>query len=283
MIVDPDFVDHWKTRMLADLLGEDEFAPLYVIRLWAHCQQRREWVFDLPPAALKAICRFKGDADMFESAMVASGFVSRSGDKITVEGWEKYNASLIANWKNGQRGGRPKKSKDSSSKIDQETHGFSIGNPHDSHGEAIRGDKIREDIEANASVDSDASAPTVGLFVQSSKTLPPCPVERIVNAYHELLPDNPRVKVLNNARRRLIASRWREAARLKCSPFGYTSTEEGIEAWRAFFSVCADSDFLTGRSKPQPGKPPFVADIDFLMSPSGFAKCLENKYHWEAA
>ncbi len=110
-----------------------------------------------------------------------------------------------------------------------------------------------------------------------------CPAERIVRAYHELMPDNPRVKVLNDARKRSIASRWREAAKLTCKPFGYATVAQGLEAWRAFFAVCAQSEFLTGRSKPRPGEPPFIADIDFLTSPSGFAKCLENKYHREVA
>jgi len=27
VILDPDFLDHWKTRMLVDLLGGDECAP----------------------------------------------------------------------------------------------------------------------------------------------------------------------------------------------------------------------------------------------------------------
>jgi hypothetical protein len=110
-----------------------------------------------------------------------------------------------------------------------------------------------------------------------------CPVERLVAAYHEALPDNPRVKILNDARRKMIAARWKEAARLECKPFGYRTAEEGLKAWRAFFDVCADSDFLTGKAKAQPGKPPFIASIDFLFSPAGFANCIENKYHREVA
>ncbi|WP_196482934.1 HNH endonuclease [Burkholderia stagnalis] len=47
-----------------------------------------------------------------------------------------------------------------------------------------------------------------------------CPVERIVAAYHHHMPDNPRVKVLNDKRKRAIAARWREAAKLECKPFG---------------------------------------------------------------
>ncbi|VWD26267.1 hypothetical protein [Burkholderia contaminans] len=110
-----------------------------------------------------------------------------------------------------------------------------------------------------------------------------CPVDQIVAAYHELMPDNPRCKVLHDGRRKAIAARWREAARLTCKPFGYSTVAAGVAAWRTFFRVCADSDFLTGKCTPPPGRKRFRADIDFLTSPNGFAKCLENRYHEEAA
>ncbi len=111
-----------------------------------------------------------------------------------------------------------------------------------------------------------------------------CPVQAIVDAYHELMPDNPRVKVLNDGRRATISARWKEAARLRTGPFGYTTREDGIQAWRTFFEVCNESAFLTGKAPPGQGRDrPFVADLDFLLSPKGFAGCLENKYHREIA
>jgi len=125
-----------------------------------------------------------------------------------------------------------------------------------------------------------ASAP-VGPQATTQQTA--CPADAIVALYHEILPDNPRCKVLSDARRAAIRARWKEAAKLNCAPFGYSSRADGLVAWRRFFEVCAESDFLTGRAPGLPGKPPFIADIDFLMSPSGFAKTLENKYHREVA
>lgn len=110
-----------------------------------------------------------------------------------------------------------------------------------------------------------------------------CPVGTLVDLYHELMPLNPRVKVLSEARKKAIRARWKEAAHLTAKPFGYVTRAQGLEAWRQFFEVCAESAFLTGRAPAAPGKPPFVADIDFIFSASGFAKTLENKYHREAA
>jgi len=140
VIVDPDFVDHWKTRMLVGLLGDDELAPIYVIRLWAHCQNRKAWTFVLSPGALKGICRFSGDAELFERSMAECGFVVRDGEQIEVAGWAEYNASLIAAWSNGSKGGRPRKVKNEDSENLRD-------NPQETHGvtDKRREERIREE------------------------------------------------------------------------------------------------------------------------------------------
>lgn len=149
MIVDPDFCDHWKTRMLVGLLDGDEAAPVYVLRLWAHCQNRRQDRFpNLSPEALKALCRFPGDAAKLLAALVETGFVRRDGRDLVASNWSEYNASLIAAWKNGTRGGRPPKGPPNAPSeptvYPEETHGLPTGKPMGSRLDESREEKIEE-------------------------------------------------------------------------------------------------------------------------------------------
>jgi len=110
MIIDVDFLDHWRTQMICDAL-DDPLAPLYLIRLWAHCQASRTDTLKMPPAGLKAQCRYAGDAQKLEAALSESKFIERKGESIHVLGWKKKNAALFNAWENGAKGGRPKQNK----------------------------------------------------------------------------------------------------------------------------------------------------------------------------
>lgn len=108
MIVQPDFPEHWKTRLLVELTG-DESAPMAAIRLWAHCQHsRRSYFPDMTPAQLASICRWGDRKPACHVVMVKAGFV----DKLTPKGfaahqWNEHNAQLLQKWDAGKKGGRP--------------------------------------------------------------------------------------------------------------------------------------------------------------------------------
>jgi hypothetical protein len=188
MIVDPDFLDHWKTLMLADLLGDPQ-APLYVIRIWGHCQMRRQWVFDsLPPSALKALCRFDGAADKLDAALTTAGFIRRDqSGTVTVCEWEIYNASLVANWTNGKKGGRPQKSREEKPMGNPSvTHGLPMANPWQTHGEPTPSISSSSSSLSSLSSSSEATKPNAEPF--ESDTPVPRPPEtpgffRFMNAY----------------------------------------------------------------------------------------------------
>jgi len=143
------------------------------------------------------------------------------------------------------------------------------------------------DMSRNVTTDKDKEEDKENTSTTSSQSADPddvrlCPVGTIVDLYHECMPENRKVKILNEKRKSAIRARWKEAAKFDFAPFGYKTKSEGIICWRHFFEVCADSDFMTGKVAPSPGRKTFIADIDFIFSPDGFAKILENKYHQES-
>jgi len=90
-------------------LLDAESAPNYVIRLWSHCQTRKTNKFpEWNPAILASVCRWSGDADQFWSAMMQT-FCRCEDGHVVAHQWDEVNASLIAAWSNGGKGGRPKK------------------------------------------------------------------------------------------------------------------------------------------------------------------------------
>lgn len=103
MIIAPDFFEHWKTKALIELTKRPE-SPLWVQRLWAHCQTRKAWEFrDLSALALKSICGVPAEItpDAWKTMLLDSRFVRESGKKLIVHDWDEHNAQLIARWSGG--------------------------------------------------------------------------------------------------------------------------------------------------------------------------------------
>lgn len=207
-------------------------------------------------------------ADLLRFKFVKSeqGYRHETCDRVIAD----YHKKAVVAQTNGKLGGRPKKASanlEKPSGLPSGSDTVPTGNPVATGSQANQ-----EPITNNHKPDTSTASP-------SSDDVRQCPAGALVDAYHEFLPNNPRVKVLSDARRSAIKARWIEASKLNCAPFGYATKAEGLAAWREFFGICAESKFLTGLSPPMPGKPAFVADIDFIFSASGFAKTLENKYH----
>ncbi|MFZ1074060.1 MAG: hypothetical protein WAO21_11590, partial [Verrucomicrobiia bacterium] len=108
MIVQPDFPEHWKTRRLVEITG-DESAPMAVIRLWAHCQHNRRWNFpDMTPAQLASICYWGNRKPACHVALTKTRFVDRLKPKgFAARQWNEHNKQLIQRWHAGEKGGRP--------------------------------------------------------------------------------------------------------------------------------------------------------------------------------
>jgi hypothetical protein len=95
-----------------------------------------------------------------------------------------------------------------------------------------------------------------------------CPTQKIIDLYHETLPELPKMLVISEARKSLISARWKQ-----------NPTMQSVERWKSFFEYVRESDFLMGRIDPKPGGRQWSADLEFLVTASSFAKVVEGKYH----
>jgi len=92
------------------------------------------------------------------------------------------------------------------------------------------------------------------------------PYGRIVDLYHQILPELPRCLKLTEARRAQIRGRWA----------GGDMDKE--EEWVSYFQKVRQSRFLMGMSPASNGHKVFRADLEWLTRDGNCAKVWEGKY-----
>lgn len=98
----------------------------------------------------------------------------------------------------------------------------------------------------------------------------PCPHQEIIDLYHQILPMGRQVnsELWGGTRAAHLKARWREDAK-----------RQNLDWWRRFFEHIAKSAFLTGKTPPTAGREPFELSLDFIVTPSKFARIYEGAYH----
>jgi hypothetical protein len=238
MIVEPDFLNHWKTQMLIVEL-DDKAAPLYVIALWAHCQTRRKDTFEtLPPNALKAICRYEGDSERLRSALVNAGFIRKERGGFVVHGWAESNAKLLANWENGKRGGRPSKTpQKEEEKPGPETHEKPTDNPQVSDKSRVEKSRVDSEREREEETrEANGKHPTEEDVIRYARTLMPPADELLARQWWNEMEGSG---WFDRQKRPIHISRWKQA--FSSAHYGARRVGHEIEA-------------RSRNGKPQPAK-----------------------------
>lgn len=159
-------------------------------------------------------------------------------------------------------------------------NGTAIASLSDGNATAMRFDGMDRRGEERKGEDEllsppDGGVPTAKLTSEGKQTCPPCPHQAILDAYHELLPSNPRIREWHDKRASALRARWR--GRFLKGKF--TTQEDGVKWFRGYFTHVAKSRFLTGQAPASNGRPAFVADLEWLINESNFAKVIEGAYH----
>ncbi|HDS1602754.1 TPA: hypothetical protein QEL24_003439 [Stenotrophomonas maltophilia] len=95
---------------------------------------------------------------------------------------------------------------------------------------------------------------------------PPCPHMKIIELFHEVLPELPAVCAWNETRQRKLGARWKERRE-----------QQELTWWRSFFEAVRDMPWLMGQRNGRDGRP-FRCTLEWLVSPTNFVKVIEGHY-----
>ena len=100
------------------------------------------------------------------------------------------------------------------------------------------------------------------IHMSVSKKTDSCPHQEIINLYHELLPEMPRVAKWTDKRKSNLKTCWADKSR------------QNMEWWRKYFDDSVrPSDFLMGRADVK-----FMCNLEWLTRESNLVKVLEGNY-----
>lgn len=102
---------------------------------------------------------------------------------------------------------------------------------------------------------------------------PACPYRKIMDLYHQILPELSTVQVLSDKRKKQIRARWQSSI----------GTQEknhcwSLDFWERYFTYVRSCPFLMGQGDVSPGRTTFFADLEWLTNASNFIKVIERRY-----
>jgi len=118
-------------------------------------------------------------------------------------------------------------------------------------------DKVAPDTDTDTDTDTEK---------KKGENIPSCPHKKIIELYHKILPELPKVKKWHSTRQKLLQARWQE-----------DKTQQSLKFWEYFFHKVRKSDFLMGKVVTNNGRC-FKADLEWLIRPTNFTKVLEGRY-----
>lgn len=94
-----------------------------------------------------------------------------------------------------------------------------------------------------------------------------CPTQKIIDLYKLHAPALVQARIVPDAVKVSIASRWRQSEK-----------HQSLDFWQRFFEHCNANDFLAGRGSGRDGGKPFRAGLEWIVKSANFAKIINGNY-----
>ena len=207
------------------------------------------------------------DIDTAHVQAIREAMQARVLDGEHLTGWSKRQPLREDGSAERGREARERKATEEAARKMQEAENERIRTQANAIDQQKRGEEKREELTSKAStpagvdVASDAGNPPAA---KSAK--PDCPHQAIIELYHEVLPQCPKVRDWTPARSTQLRARWNE-----------DEARQSLDYWQRFFEYVKACPFLVGQQAGGHHRP-FFADLEWLTKSSNFTKVRERKY-----
>ena len=167
--------------------------------------------------------------------------------------------------------------------IDWVSHGkfsvFSVENYDDYQSNFVPADyqQITTDKEYNNIISNTDVLESATADKKSDKKKPPVSCQDVVDAYHEILPEAPRIRALNDKRKNQIRTFWRKAGVITRQLDGHGFT---MQDWRNYLSYVGENCRWMFEERPnhQRGTVWHKKGFDFLLNDNTYLKVREGEH-----
>lgn len=256
---------------------------------------------------IRLIDRIMSTEKPIKTQWVNLGFPKESQEKVmgvlagffdeSEEGWmlpmleeslDKYQKNRLKNQENGKKGGRPKKvdaSVSVAAQSEKPSGLFSETQMKPSEKATNNQEPITNiyttlpngSVSAEGSTAAERSEPVeISPLSPVQKVASRCPHEKLIDLYHQEMPNNPIVRSWNSAKRRASSqARWK----LVVTEEKIDTEAAALDWFRSFFRFCNASAFLRGQGAPDRNGRTFVPDLEWILTAGNFDKIIDRRYH----
>jgi hypothetical protein len=274
--------DDPRVSKLCDLTGQPEAMVIGALYwLWATADQHTENGF-MPGMSLRQLDRKTGVKGLGD-ALVAIGWISCTDEGVTISSFEEHNGSSAKKRLMTARRVAAHKAGNAADVSVGAVGGQSVTHdaPEGNAGSVTKTLAVRdleEEEEKKRGCKHPVASPAVAGPSPVRQGLPACPSARLVDLYHERLPELPRVRLMTDARSKALQRRWRWVltSRREDGQPRAANVEQALDWFDRFFERARASDFLMGRGARGAGHEGWQCDLDFLLSDKGLKTVVEK-------
>ena len=284
-----EFFDHPKIKKLKKRLGLEGVFALLKLWAWTAANRPNGTLSGLDEEAVELAADWDGDEGRLVSTLCDLRLLDELDGVFAVHDWADHQAYASKAEERSSKARKAAEARWGKAKNDDENresnaqnmpdyaasmHEHAFSNAPETRNQYINNTPIGVFVAATAAT-SDEAGQESSESPQTGRPAgpPPCPQKAIVDLYHEILPELPRMKVWTTTREKHLQARWRECWKRGC----YSTQDDGLDYWRRFFVYVRTSSLLMGKRTYPDGRS-WSATLEWLLNPGNFAKVVERKY-----